>query len=74
LRDEFQEVKGVQGIQSKEKLAYKGTLLSVIVSKEVVGVKVLTKVLKIDPSNIFYVSERRWEIKMSISLQWAVVT
>jgi hypothetical protein len=67
LRDEFQEVKGVQGIQSKEKLAYKGTLLSVIVSKEVVGVKALTKVLKIDPSNISYVAEKRWEIKMSSS-------
>jgi hypothetical protein len=74
LRDEFQEIKGVQGIQSKEKLAYKGTLLSVIVSKEVVGVKALSKVLKIDPSNIFYVAERRWEIKMSSSLQWAVIT
>jgi len=74
LKDEFQEVKGVQGIQSKEKLTYKGTLLSVIVSKEVVGVKALTKVLKIDPLNIYYVVERRWEIKMSSSLQWVVVT
>jgi hypothetical protein len=36
LKDEFQEVKGIQGIQSKEKLTYKGTLLSVIVKKEVV--------------------------------------
>ncbi len=74
MKDEFQEVKGVQGIQSKEKLTYKGTLLSVIVSKEVVGVKALTKVLKIDPLNIYYVVERRWEIKMSSSLQWVVVT
>jgi hypothetical protein len=74
LRDGFQEVKGVQGIQSNEKLTYKGTLLSVIVNKEVVGVRALTKVLKVDPLNINYVVERMWEVKMSSSLQWVVVT
>jgi hypothetical protein len=38
LKVEHQEVKGVQ---SKEKLTYKGTLLNVVVNKEVVGAKAL---------------------------------
>jgi hypothetical protein len=37
-------------------------------------VRALTKVLNIDPLNIYYVVERRWEMKMSSSLQWEVVT
>jgi len=38
LKVELQEVKGVQ---SKEKLTYKGTSLNVAVSKKIVGVKAL---------------------------------
>jgi hypothetical protein len=56
LKNELQEVKGVH---SKEKLTYKGTLLHVVVNKEVVGVRALVRVLNTNLMNISYVVQRR---------------
>ncbi len=39
-------------MQSKEKLAYKGILLNVVVNKDVIGVKALSIILNINPMNI----------------------
>jgi hypothetical protein len=45
-------------MEFKEKLAYKGILLNVVVSKIVVGVRALGIILNINLMNISYVMQR----------------
>jgi uncharacterized protein YpmS len=52
LKTKLQEMKGVQ---SKEKLECKGTLLNVALSKEITRVRALTIVLETNPMNINFV-------------------
>jgi len=59
-------------VQSKEKLTYMGTLLNVMVSKDV-GIKALGVVLNITPMNISNAMKRHREIKMFGSLQCALL-
>jgi hypothetical protein len=42
----------VKGVQSKEKLPYKGNILNAIVNKDVVGIKTLGRILNTNPMNI----------------------
>jgi hypothetical protein len=55
LKIELQEVKGME---FKEKLTYKGILLNVVVSKIVVGVRALGRILNINLMNISYVMQK----------------
>jgi hypothetical protein len=64
LKAKLHEVKGVQ---YKENLAYKGTLLNVGVSKDVVRVRALGKIFNINLMNINYVVQRHREIEVSRS-------
>jgi hypothetical protein len=66
--------KRLKGVQPKEKLTYKGTLLNDDVSKEVVGVRALAWVLNSCPSNISYVVQKRQHVKLTNSSQWALIT
>ncbi len=69
LKVELHEVKGVQ---SKEKLAYMGTLLNVVVSKNVILVRALSKVLNTNPMNISYAKMSK-DQSVCVS-QWALLT
>jgi hypothetical protein len=60
-------------VQSKEKLTYMGTLLNVMVSKDVVGIRALGVVLNTTPMNINNAVKRHRMIKMFGSLQWALL-
>ncbi len=71
LKVELQEVKGVQ---SKEKLPYKGNILNAIVNKDVVGIKTLGRILNTNPMNITHAMQRQWDSKVSSSSQWALLT
>jgi hypothetical protein len=66
--------KRLKGVQSKEKLTYKGTLLNDVVSKEVVGVRTFALVLNIRPSNISYVVQKKQHVELTSSSQWTLIT
>jgi hypothetical protein len=70
LKVKLEEVKGVQ---SKEKLAYKGTLLNATISKDVVGVRASARVLNTIPTNITFVVQRQKEVEITSSSQWALL-
>jgi hypothetical protein len=61
----------VKGVRSKEKLAYKWTLMNVIMSKEDPRIRTLTRVLNTNPLNIMYVVQRWKKTKVFNSSQWA---
>jgi hypothetical protein len=75
LRSDLNEVKGVQ---SREKLAWKGTILSAVVSKgnedsiitQGQG-RALAKVLNTNRRNIYSAMKRRWDSVGGGSLKWA---
>jgi hypothetical protein len=64
----------MKGVQSKEKLACKATLLNVALNKETTRIKALPTVLETNPMNISFVVQRRHNIKLSSSSQWALLT
>ncbi len=61
-------------MQSKEKLAYKGIVLNVVVNKDIIGIRALSIIFNTNPMNNNYVDQRCREIKASESSQWAFLT
>jgi hypothetical protein len=51
-------------------MAYKGTLLNDVVSKNVVGIRALNKIFNINLMNINYVVQKHGKIELFGSSQW----